>query len=76
MFQKFLVDKASAAIELFAECVHSEMERAGTPRATRLALSVMFDNALICYQQRKGNDANTQAIVGAMRPKVKLWLTK
>ena len=76
MFQQLMVNKATAAIELFAECVHSEMERAGTPKETRVALSVMFDNALLCYQQRKGNDANTQAIIGAMRPRVKAWLNK
>jgi hypothetical protein len=76
MFQKMIVDRACAAIDLFAECVHAEMEKAGTPKETRQALSVMFDNALICYQQRKGNDANTQAIIGAMRPRLKSWLNR
>ena len=76
MFQKLMVNKACAAIDLFAECVHTEMEKAGTPKETRQALSVMFDNALLCYQHRKGNDANTQAIIGAMRPRVQAWLNR
>ena len=76
MFEKLIVNRANAAIELFAQCVHGELVRGEVPMETREWLGVLIDNALVRYQQAKGNDSNTAAVVTAMRPKLKLWINK
>jgi len=74
MFQQLIVNRAVASVELFAKCVRQELDRAGTAPEVRQQIAVLFDNALICYGAAKRGDSNTEAVLNAIRPKMRQWL--
>ncbi len=63
------------ACEMFGACIRAELHRAGTSPETRNQLVILFDNALICYGQKKRGDATTESVLQQLRPKVRQWLS-
>jgi len=75
VFQQMIVDRIMVACEMFATCFRAELDRAGTPPETRNHIAILFDNALICYGQKKRGDATTESVLQQLRPKVRKWLS-
>jgi len=75
MFQQLIVNRAVSAVTIFAQCVRSELDRAQVSAQEREKIAILFDNALICYGHAKRGDTNTEAVLAAVRPKVRQWLS-
>ena len=73
MLQQLIVNRATSAIDLFAQCVRAELDNGNVPKETREWLAVVLDNAMIRFQRAR-DDSNTKAIIGACRPRLKAWL--